>query len=241
MLRIVQPGGGAVRDVVLLYHVDGRLDGLLRNAVGPGVLLANDTGPAFKSYYERARVPPLAKTLADLGKAHSCTPGRVTVLGFSEGVAATRSILAHGGDPDALVCVDGTHARLLDGHISAPDVADWKAYAERAKRSERVLVASATSIVTEPAYASSKAGLRSVTGWPLLESGPNDAPVRTSEGSCVVYTFRGADAPAHIFQARTGIARLLAEAMALDIHRTAGRGLGVAALAAAALFGWSLL
>jgi len=135
-LRIVQQGVGQRRPLVLVYHQNARDDAAMRAAAGPNALIANDT--VAGSVY--SNVAPLAQTVAQLAPP-GVTLAPVVLCGFSAGGWATRTILAQGGDPDALVIADGTYG-------TAPgDWAAWKAYAERAMAGQRTFLASYTSLL----------------------------------------------------------------------------------------------
>jgi pimeloyl-ACP methyl ester carboxylesterase len=136
--RIVQLGSGSPRPLLLVYHLNARNDAALRRAMGPAALIVNDTTEG-SSYGD---TPSLAATVAALrGQIGGAALSPVIVAGFSAGGFATARILAQGGDPDALVVADGTYATTPAGY------ADWASYADRAKRRERVMVASHTSLI----------------------------------------------------------------------------------------------
>src|SRR5262245_53630504 len=114
-MRIVQPGKGDVRDVVLVYHLSSAVDAALR-AAAPSACIGNETGPAFKGFYSGTgpgRIAPLADALEDLRRRIGrFNVGRIIVVGYSEGCQASRTHLRAGADPDAIVAADGTHASL---------------------------------------------------------------------------------------------------------------------------------
>ncbi len=90
---------------------------------------------------------PAAPTKADLAEAYKLAGASPTaqmiLVGWSMGCKSVRALLADGVDPDAIVAVDGTH----DTYPIPTHVELWRAYAERARRGERLFVASATQQV----------------------------------------------------------------------------------------------
>lgn len=193
-LRILSQGKGSRRPLVLVYHVAAGYDDAFRAALPPEVLLANDT-ETNQAYY--TTVPPLATTKAQLEQTASCQLGPIVLAGFSAGGFATRTILAAGGDPDALVLADATYGT---------DVAPWQAYARRALAGQRVLFASYSSnVFMEPRAPSPWRNLRTITGLDLpLGAGPGvqprpegvpviTAPTRLARGQCVVYAYPDLD------------------------------------------------
>lgn len=214
-MRLVTAGDGATRDVVLVYHAHPRTDADVKDAA-PGAIVVNDTGAAFSSYYSK-----VGSLDAILDKVRALVPGvdfgRVIVCGWSEGCQASRVILnaaAKDGasEPDALVLADGTNATL-----PVTGIETWSRFAEEAKASKRVMVASHTMLtyvetLASP-YASTLRVLRAMTGFPLDRPGPLDAPGRSQEGDCIVYSYATTDGPGHAFQLTTALPRMLAEAI----------------------------
>ena len=221
--RIVQAGKGAVRDVVVLYHLTAELDGVVRGALGPAVTLINVTEPPGALKYMTVAAGSLQPLSAVLEAARQklgldITWGRVALVGYSEGCQALRAQLLAGATPDAIVAVDGTHGDW-------PHRADWqvKPYRDyflgaQASQANRLFVASHSGLtyveqlrptVANPRlrpYASTKRVLEEVTGWRLDPTA--DEPTVRREGRAVVYSYVSHD---HAAQARRVLPRLLAE------------------------------
>lgn len=205
--RIVQVGSGARRPLVLVYHLKSEHDSTLKAAIGPSALIANDSGPTGTGYY--SSVPPLADTVAALSQQTGATLGPVLLAGFSEGGLVTRSLLDGGADPNALVIADGTYGSSF---------ASWKAFADRARDGQRVMIASYSSNM--PSYSSPVEGLRYVTGFNLGigASAPRhpdgiptiDTPTMTSAGALTVYGFPDLD---HRAQGASVLPRMIAQAL----------------------------
>lgn len=207
-LRLLSPGAGPVRDLVVVYHYDGRFDDLLRKAA-PEAVIYNETGPDFKGHYRRTGkggLLPMRDLIARAQREAGPFTLRWTVVaGFSEGCQGPRAHLLDGADVDAVIACDGTHASLTP--LEAEQIEPWRVYAGRARKNERVLLLSHTRI-QPPNAMSTCAVLRLVTGWPL-----DTAPARQTEGRLVVYSYPGNDAEAHREQARVHLPRMLTEAL----------------------------
>jgi len=170
-LRVVQPGSGSVRPLVLVYllpHDDSAF------RFPANVAVVADTGPpqatldVLQNYYA-ASVPLLDATLAMLTQQLGATFSPVVIAGFSAGGFAVKRLLTLGGDPDAVVLADATYGT---------DLTAWTKYAQRAIRGERVFIASHSSnVFMEPNRPSPWRNLRTITGFNLpLGDGPGVAP-----------------------------------------------------------------
>lgn len=209
-LRLVSPGAGPVRDLIVVYHYDGRFDDLLRKTA-PEAVIYNETGPDFKGHYRRAGNGGLLP-IRDLIERARRDAGPfdlrwVIAAGFSEGCQGPRAQLLHGEEIDAIIACDGTHASRVP--LEAEQITPWRTYADRARRSERLLLLSHTRI-QPPNAMSTRDVLRLVTGWPL-----DTAPAHRNEGRLFVYSYPGTDAEAHCEQARDHLPRMIAEALAI--------------------------
>lgn len=234
-LRIVQAGGGDPRPLVLVYHLNARVDDALRSAVGPAALIANDSTPY-------ASAAPLSDTTAALAAAVGARLAPVVLAGFSAGGLATQRLLQLGADPDALVIADGTYATTPEGW------ADWQRYAGRARAGARTFVASHTSLVVPSStwhVLSAIAGETLPLGAGVLNR-PADAPVlrepfeRRQWGNFTVYSYPTQDMAGHQYQGDVVLPAMLREAMAnLTVPATsvavAGTTAGTAALGAAVM------
>lgn len=219
-MRVVQPGAGSSRPLLLAYHVPTNDDAALRSALGPSVLIAVDNRPAWEDY---AGVDPLSKIVPLLEQRYGTKLGPILVAGFSAGGNGTRTILAKGGDPNALITADATYG-------SSPEsMSDWDAYAKRALTGSRAFIASHTSYLGQSA---TWRVLRAITGWDLpLGAGAPSAPAgiltikgpseRRQQGNLVVYSFPTWDMPGHMVQASSVL-----PAMAVEALRMVGGGTG---------------
>lgn len=247
-LRVVQPGSGSPRPLVLVYHVSSARDAAFTSSVPSSVAIANDTGPSGVGYYDT--VPPLSQTLATLSQQLGASLSPVVLVGFSEGGFATNRLLKLGADPDALILADATYGG---------DLAAWKAYAARALSGERVMVASHSSntFMEATGHPSPWRNLQSITGLTLpLGNGaciaqprPNaplaTAPVITSSGNVRVHSYPDCD---HTAQGASVLPTILIpEALAMvGVKRgswwpwVVGAAALVAALGLGAGVGWYL-
>lgn len=223
--RIVQTGSGRVRPLLLVFHTSERHDAALRSAMGPSALIVSDTTPG-STYGD---TPPLATTVASLKDRFGVQRFAPTIVaGFSAGGFATRQILTQGGDPDALVIADGTYASAPSGY------AQWKDYAERAKRGQRVMLASNTSLIVT---SSTWHVLSDITGvtlplGPSVANRPAGVPVLYGSGPAVlrqgqllVFSYPTDDSPGHEQQAAAALPMMLRQAMTMLASRGAMPGL----------------
>lgn len=221
--RLVQPGSGSVRSVLVMYHYDGlseasRGDKVVQAAVGPEVCIINVTEAPFRNNYRvvgQGGTAPLAKLPALLAwassKAGGFTPGPVALLGFSEGCQAVRAHLVDGAEPAAVVLVDGTHASLPKPD-EAFEIDHYRKVFQAAQAGFPVAFIAShsdirTDLVRPTPYMPTKAVLELVTGW-SLEGKPRD-PQITREGNAVVYSCSGGVASDHVFECREVLPRML--------------------------------
>lgn len=212
--RIVQPGSGARRALVVIHHLTAALDDAVRSALGPGPLVVNLTAPPGKGAYSRVGpggLAPLAELCAWAAEKTGADVGPVALVGFSEGCQAPRAYLLAGGEqPFAVVAIDGTHADW-----PAPDearqIAPWRAFFERARKdgcAARFIASHSGLTYVEQLkaphrpYMATRSVLRRVTGWPL--DGADGSVQR--DGGAVVYSYRSQD---HVAQCKRVLPQLL--------------------------------
>lgn len=240
-IRVVQRGSGSPRPLFLGYHIPSSADEALAKALGSRALIVIDERSKWADY---DTVDSLDKTLAGLGPHLS----PVILAGFSGGGNATRRILAQGGDPDALITADATYGSTPEGW------ADWARYAARARRGERVFIASHTSFLYPSA---TWLVLKAITGWDLpLGAGAPGTPAGTptigaagferhSAGKLVVYSYPTWDMPGHMRQATGVLPKMTTEAMGMlgpTQNQDGGSGGGGGLLAALMLgFGGAMI
>lgn len=189
--RLVQQGEGNPRPLVVLYLVGAPLDQDLQEALGKT--------PAIAAYDE-----PVGETLhTTISRTQAKTEAEISdviLVGYSAGCKAVRRELMNGFDPAGVFTIDGTHADLppLDWQIQV-----WQTYAERARRCERLFVATCTqntyvetSLPQGRCYSGTVSVLRRVTGYPLE---PSAAPSGEHDGALHVYSYSSAptDMAAH--------------------------------------------
>lgn len=179
--RLVQAGSGDPRPLVVLYLVGSGVDADLREALGsvPAIV-------AFDDAVGEALPQTIARVQSKLGAAVS----DVAICGFSAGCQAVRRELIEGQDPSVVVTMDGTHASLppADWQLQV-----WRDFASRARRSERLFVATCTQntyveneLPKDQRYSATVSVLRLVTGFSLK---PAPAPSGEHDGELHVYSF----------------------------------------------------
>lgn len=202
--RLVQQGEGNPRPLVVLYLVGAPVDSDLREALGQT--------PAIAAYDEPVG-EALSITLSCAQAKMQADVSDVILVGYSAGCKAVRRELMNGFDPAGVFTIDGTHADLppLDWQIQI-----WQTYAERARRSERLFVATCTqntyvetSLPKGGCYSATVSVLRRVTGYPLE---PSENPAGEHDGALHVYSFSSAptDRAAHGKQQTEVLPALLA-------------------------------
>ncbi len=194
--RLVQRGEGEQSPLVVLYLVGAHVDADLRAALGPA--------PSIVAY-DDATGEPLPHTVARTTAATGKGVGDVILVGFSAGCQAVRRELIAGRDPAGVLAIDGTHGDLPPAEWQ---LAPWRTLAERARRGERLFVATCTQntyveneLPKPKRYSATVTVLRLSTGLALL---PAVAPEGEHEGELHGYSYASAttDADAHIRQQR---------------------------------------
>lgn len=201
-VRILQPGHGEPRPLVIAYLI-GRvqppgqphLDDQLRTALPNAMIFA----------YANADGEPWATTRMRAERA-GWTGGPVALLGYSAGcLRGVRQRLRDGLRPDAILCIDGTHASLpaADWQLDV-----WRPFLADARAGKRLVVMTCTQqTYTErlPAaqrYQSTLTTIRQLTGWPLKH--PDALPLGEvfSDGDLHVHNYDSEeiDATAHTKQ-----------------------------------------
>lgn len=212
MIRLVQPGSGPDRDLIVAYHV-GAFDALRAAAWSDACVLADVSG--------RYQAPRRLDVVEQL--AHELAPGawrirhRVLVA-WSMGCVGPRELLRGGARPDVVVALDGTAGAKGSAIPSDHYVMPWRELAERARRGECLAVLAHTyqtyteRLPSEQRFPSTVRVLRMATGWPLERGGPATAPVETVEGGLVVASYASAsiDAQAHVDQVAIALPDLFA-------------------------------
>jgi pimeloyl-ACP methyl ester carboxylesterase len=218
-LRLISAGDGEARDLVLVYHVHTNGDAKLREAA-PHAIILSDTRPPG-SYNPIPLLSWDALKAYALRVSGATSIARFIVGGWSEGSSlGPRAHLRRGDPVAAIVMADGAHTTWPpDTKLYAEQIKPWALFAAKAKHGEAVMIASHTMLTyvekLPSPYVSSWRALKSATGFPLDKQGPTEAPVASREGSLVVLSFSGADAPAHVDQQFVALPNMLAMALGL--------------------------
>jgi len=236
-LRVVQPGKGAKRALVVVYHLTSEIDAALRAAVGGTPAVLNHTAPVEDgkattggAYFRVGQkgLRPMGELLElALQKTGAQVLSPVLLCGFSEGAQAPRAHLTAGEDAHGIVAVDGIH-----GTWPTPEpfqVDPWRNYFSRAKAGERVWVATCSQIPTAsdaPAKTPVRLMLEKITGWGL-GVGSKVEPFALGQSQARVYSYAGKDAAAHVYQAKTVLPSAVREALErLGVSLEPGTGPG---------------
>jgi len=190
-LRVIQPGSGSPRPLVLVYLQPLGSESAFN--LDSNVAIVADKEAGQNDY---PNVQPLNVTLDTLSQQLGATFSPVILAGFSAGGLSVRHLLNLGADPDAVVLADGTYGT---------DLAAWTAYAQKAIAGKRVFVASYSSnVFMEPAHPSPWRNMRTITGFNTLPLGPSASPmpagapvtqkpVFTESGNAIVYSYPDLD------------------------------------------------
>lgn len=203
-LRIVQQGQGNPRQLVVLYLVGSPMDPELRAALGPD--------PAIIAY-DDPKGEPLPTTMSHVTTKSPVNVSDVILVGYSAGCQAVRRELMAGHDVAGVVAIDGTHASLppLQWQLDV-----WRDYAEKARRGERLFVATCTQntyvetdLPKAQRYSATLSILRQVTGFRII---PSETPAGEHDGALHVYGYASekTDKMAHARQQTVVLPQMLA-------------------------------
>ncbi len=203
-LRLVQPGEGNPRPLVILYLVGSPLDLELREALGKT--------PAIAAY-DDAMGDPLSSTISYVTGKTGADVSEVILVGYSAGCKAVRRELLAGHDVAGVLAIDGTHASLppADWQIDV-----WRNYANRARLGNRLFVATCTQntyvethLPAGQRYSATVTILRAATNFTLT---PAIDPGGEHDGALHVYSYSSqvTDKSAHARQQTEVLPRMLA-------------------------------
>lgn len=206
--RIVQPAPSPSAPLLVVIYLGSALDDALR-AAWPEAAITNLTGAPRSTKYAVGQDLPSLRDIAQAAGVDPDASAFLALVGFSEGCQGLRAYLRAGAEPSALVAVDGIHA-------SSPPLtgAIWPyvAFAEEARQGTRLFLLSHTAIVP-PGYLSTTATAELIAApMPPVEAAePAASPLVSiaKEGRFEVLSFSGADAAAHIDQARRVLPQLV--------------------------------
>lgn len=155
--------------------------------------------------YANADGEPWATTKMRAERA-GWTGGMTVLCGYSAGtLRGVRQRLRDGVHPDAILCIDGTHASYPPADWQL-DV--WRPFLADARAGKRLVVMTATQqlyVERLPAaqrYQSTVNTIRQLTGWPLSNPGPVPYGEHISAGDLHVHNYasESIDATAHTHQ-----------------------------------------
>lgn len=195
-------------DVVIHFHFSDAARRTIVHAAPDVVIVGFDLGEGSKVYGDAmSDARAFAKLLADVeGELRVSTSdpqaklGRIALSSWSAGFGATTKILKHHRDKiDAVLFLDSLYApyekdaagELRTGHVFAPALSGVVAFAEQAKRGERVLFLS-TSNAPTTGYAST----REVVHW-LLPRVKLSLPDEEESASPLVFDHEGVHVRMH--------------------------------------------
>jgi hypothetical protein len=175
MLRLVQPGAGAKRPVVILFLVGSHMDAKIRAALGSRpCVVADDTAGGTTNF------SVLLHQAAGLAGDEDEQFEAVVLCGYSLGVGHVRAFLKGLAMPLGVVAIDGTHASLPP---EPWQIEVWRGLKARAELGGALFVATHTQNTyvehlapPDKPFLSTISVLCQVTGLPLAESGPVGAP-----------------------------------------------------------------
>ena len=235
--RMVQPGTGAKRIIVLLYLIHPDRDVAIREALGPAPMILaraddGDPGPTFWQEIAHAMNMAAMSSPTDGFRAAGYVLG-----GWSAGCSGTRRRLIESTDDEkfkserrAIVVADGTHASLPP---EAWQLDVWRPWVKRARGGEELdeenfarpgvsmpsftFAASHTyqtyveHLPGAQRYTSTVNVLRSLTGLALPRPGLASGPSEYHDGDLHIESYPSADidGPAHIRQQTEALPRML--------------------------------
>ena len=212
-MQVVQAGRGAVRPLVVAYHVIANL----RPHVSADTAILSYVGKPFSQSYAAfsGASPDLdaiaTRYAAELG-AEAFWP--ILLLGFSEGCQGIRTQLRAGFSPSAILAIDGIHSNLPPAPWQLEVWRDWfaRSGADLAAGPQEhcpavdgapIAVVTFSQIPTEQArnpYTSTRHTMEAVTGWELPPGPSPDDPAVSCSGNVWLYSFPGMGEQTHIHQ-----------------------------------------
>ncbi len=219
-LRLVQPGAGARRLVVIAYFVADTAD-LLDALPKTACVLEDidDRNGRFALPPGKGGVDALSAAVAFAqAKAGAFEPSGVVLIGWSAGCQAPRELLRAGAAPDAILALDGISGAVPP---TAAQLDPWKAFAGRARAGEALFVLAHTAMgYTErlppgQRYESTTHMAAAITGTAGDTPAPTGA-LSPVEGDLYVCAYPSADidGAAHIRQQRQVMPDLLRRVVA---------------------------
>lgn len=201
-LSILQRGSSNALVLLFFPSPIGGLKAKLVNALGPQPTIVIDE--SAKGQEDLTGI--LKFVQANTGISNFWT---VCIGGFSAGCQRARALRIAGAEAEAFVFIDGAHAAMPP---AAWQIDYLKDLVDRARRDEVTLVITHTYVVTEPAYLSTAAVARLVTGWELPLPEPGGSSIKW-EGALTVYSAHSKplDVMAHSAQANVWLPMVMEE------------------------------
>jgi hypothetical protein len=199
LVRIIQPGQGLRRNVLLGTYTQASITEMARDLGPATTVLQIDTLPEGHAPMTRAQLLEKVRTLG------ADEIGEVALIGWSAGCHGVRDHLGSLA-PEVVVPLDGTH-----GSIPQPGsmpLAPWRDAVARARRGELLLVVSHTYLTytdhlpAGQAFMSTAHVMRELTGWDLTEPTDPMVPAVKRDGGLIVYSWQSGDVDgaAHVRQ-----------------------------------------
>lgn len=204
MMRVVrvQRGHGRNRPLFVSFHVPASsLKEALQDSDLGHVFALSVQSPAG-GYGKPPGWDKLLQEAADGG----WPGGPVAFIGYAAGCSGLRELLKAGALPDIMVALDGIHGPR--GQVPAlPDtLAPWRSFASLARSGESLFVITHTyqtyteSLPEGERFPATVNTVRAVTGWRLIQGGPADSPVQTSEGCLFVLSYASSSKDKEVHQ-----------------------------------------
>lgn len=197
-MRIIQPGSGLKRNVLLGFYTQNSIGQMASDL--PGVAVLNvDALPEGHVPITRAQLTAKVRLLG------ADELGEVALIGWSAGCHCVRDQLRT-LLPEVVIALDGTH-----GSIPQPGsmpLAPWAQLIAEGRHGDRLFVASHTYLLytdhlpAGQAFMATAHVLRQLTGWALPEPADPKAPAVRRDGDLVVYSWQSGDVDgaAHVRQ-----------------------------------------
>jgi len=148
-LTLVTPGSGAVRDLVIAYHVAPLVTGPKIAEAAPEACVLVEMNNGLSSAYElRNGLVPLPEAVAKAKEmaGEDFEVGLLILVGFSAGCEALRQHLNQGYLPSVMLALDGTHASSPPNPET--QLQAWQVFCQLAKDEQRVARITHTQIDT---------------------------------------------------------------------------------------------
>lgn len=234
-MQIRQLGHGAVRDVVLCYHV-GDTSRLAR-VLGTEPAIASQVAGDYEKVGGDG-VEPWQDTVSRLqAGGGGFQVGRIWMCGWSAGCRGVRTQMREAGArPDVVLCADGIHVGTTPEDYQ---VAPWRKLRQEAMAGGPFFASSSSNIPTY-GFQSTRAAAKAI--WGLGPPGPGTPgdPYVERQGNFLWLSTDGTDAAEHVAHLEVVLPMMAEAALGARIGRRGVSG-GWIAAAVAAVIGWFLV